>query len=281
MGYVKIPTRVALQDLNSAADINQLMENIEYVKALEELNYATYSLYYVQSSAPSSPAHGYLWYDTDDNKLYKYNAKTESWFEIDWQTAVKATPEWQSGKLRIGSDGILEIADGQATPNWYDCYPLSGSSYITIQDYSKKYYMYIGQTCHINSNIVPIVYCTTFTNHFRILKPTSSLVTTLRISDIDGTGYYYFHYMTSTAGHSGSSISTTSIRIAQNSNSYAITNMIIFYGGAQSTQIERHGNPDDFGVLHGACGLNISSNAYYVGKLNASGKIIIQRGGVI
>lgn len=146
MGYVVLPTRTS-NDLNSAADINQLMENIEYVKAsveneiqiIEELNYATYSLYYVQSSAPSSPEHGCLWYDTDDNKLYKYNIKTTNWTEIDWRTAVQATPEWQNGKLRI-NNGKLETTRYGDT--WIEVYPLCGANKIEVKNKEYLYYTF-------------------------------------------------------------------------------------------------------------------------------------------
>lgn len=130
--------------MNSSADINQLMENIEYVKAQTETNKiildiltASYSEYYVVSSLQTSPNHGRLNYRTSDNKLFKYNAITSTWVEIDWVNAVKATPEWQAGKLRIGNDGILEISpDGT---NWQDCYPAIGHI-ITPQDTSKLYF---------------------------------------------------------------------------------------------------------------------------------------------
>lgn len=36
MAFVTIPTRVALQDLNSAADINQLMDNDTYLKTIQD-----------------------------------------------------------------------------------------------------------------------------------------------------------------------------------------------------------------------------------------------------
>lgn len=160
MAFVTIPTRVALQDLNSAADINQLMENIEYVKAQTENNnsvvtneidikQATYSEYYVVDSLRTSPNHGELNYLTTNNKLYKYNAITGQWIEIDWVNAVKATPEWQSSTLFI-EKGVLKFKDWQGSSS-YQVYPLVGSNSFVLctldtSNYTYKYYMQIGST---------------------------------------------------------------------------------------------------------------------------------------
>lgn len=146
MGYIVLPTRTS-SDINSAADINQLMENIEYVKAQAENNnsvvtneidimQAAYSEYYVVDSLRTSPNHGELNYLTSDNKLFKYNAITSSWVEIDWVNIVKATSEWIDNKLRISSGKLQISPDGT---NWQDCYPTT-SNYIKYNDTTKLYY---------------------------------------------------------------------------------------------------------------------------------------------
>lgn len=235
MGYIVLPTRTS-NDLNSSADINQLMENIEYVKAQTEnnnniitnnieLQNATYSPYYVQSSAPSSPYHGYLWYNTTNNKLYKYNAETQEWVEINWQLAVQATPEWQENKLRIGADGILEIADAQSTPVWRDCYPLFGANKIRLTDTTKKYYLPISITAVITENIVPIVYCL-------------DLVTTFKLNGmyalVSSNGYIGLWLNETSVAMSGVHIGTINYTTYAHTlamQAYSVTNYTVVVGG--------------------------------------------------
>lgn len=145
-----------------------ILTPLQQLPTIQSDIYTSYSPYYVQSSAPSSPYIGWLWYDTTTNKLYKYSGT--DWIEINWQEIVKATTEWQSGKLRIGLDGILEIADGQATPVWYDCYPLIGAKQMHLQDTSIKYYLPIGSSAKITGgNVIPIVYNTLLYTSFMIV----------------------------------------------------------------------------------------------------------------
>ncbi len=158
MAFVQLPKRVALKDLNSAADINQLQENCDYLRSIVD---APYSPYYVQSTPPSGPAYGTLWYDTTTNKLYKYSGS--DWIEIDWQQIIKATPEWQAGKLRI-SNGMLQIADGQATPIWHDCYPLVGADVCYIKDLTKYYYLH--KACIGYGSRYPITFCSALTTTY-------------------------------------------------------------------------------------------------------------------
>ena len=155
MAYVQLPIRTSA-DLNSAADINQLQENCDYLRSIVD----PYSAYYVQSTPPSGPAYGTLWYDTTTNKLYKYS--DTDWIEIDWQQIVKATPEWQAGTLRVNS-GVLQITPNSGT-NWYNCYPAVGAKVIELAtldntSYTYKYWISPGQMVIIrNANHVPIVY---------------------------------------------------------------------------------------------------------------------------
>lgn len=69
---------------------------------------SNYSEYYVQNTEPTK-THGTLWYDTTNNKLFKYNKKLSKWVEIDWQQIIKATPEWKAGRLQITS-GQLQVS---------------------------------------------------------------------------------------------------------------------------------------------------------------------------
>lgn len=143
MAYVPLPTRVPYDTITSS-DVNQLQENIDHTYTLInnacgelDVTQLAYSEYYVVSSLRTSPKHGELNYLTTTNKLFKYNAVTQTWVEIDWVNAVQATPEWQDGKLQIGTDGILEISPNGT--NWQDCYPAIGHI-IKPQDTTKLYY---------------------------------------------------------------------------------------------------------------------------------------------
>ncbi len=100
----------------------------------------TYSRLTVGTSLPASPQHNDLFYNTSDNTLRKYDARTNTWTTIDWQTIVRASPEWQAGRLRINSStGRLEISpDGT---NWYECIPAVGSQAIELQSDSFYYHI--------------------------------------------------------------------------------------------------------------------------------------------
>lgn len=128
-----------------------------------KFGFETYSSMSVGTSLPSSPNHNDLFWNSSTLKLYKYDARTTTWTEINWQDIVKASPEWQAGRLRINSStGKLEISpDGT---NWYECIPAVGANAIglaTIDNtgYTYKYWIAPGQTVIIRSaNHVPIVY---------------------------------------------------------------------------------------------------------------------------
>ncbi len=124
----------------------------------------TYSRLTVGTSLPASPQHNDLFYNTSDNTLRKYDARTNTWTSVDWQTIVRASPEWQAGRLRINSStGRLEISpDGT---NWYPCIPAVGSQAIELasidnNNYSLLYWIAPGQTVIIrNANHVPNRVC--------------------------------------------------------------------------------------------------------------------------
>jgi hypothetical protein len=120
-----------------------------------DLSLATYSKYYVVSSLNASPAHGELNYRTSDNKLFKYNAVTQTWTEIDWVNAVKATPEWINQKLRT-TNGYLEIANGST--GWYQCYPVIGTSEIQDSTNYKYFLLPSAMAVYKNKSNINIVY---------------------------------------------------------------------------------------------------------------------------
>lgn len=125
--------------------------------------FETYSRLSVGTSFPASPNHNDLFWNSNELKPYKYDARTKTWSEIDWKTIVKASPEWQAGRLRINSlTGKLEISpDGT---NWYECIPAVGSQTVELAtvdntSFSYKYWIAPGQTVIIrNANHVPIAY---------------------------------------------------------------------------------------------------------------------------
>lgn len=124
----------------------------------------SYSKYYVQNTAPTTN-HGTLWYNTTNNKLYKYNNILSKWIEINWQEIVKATPEWQAGKLRVSS-GQLQITPNSGT-NWYNCYPACGSKTIGLTSDSYKIFPINGVTCIITTAFLPIVFAQEVLTSFR------------------------------------------------------------------------------------------------------------------
>ena len=97
---------------------------------------SNYSEYYVQNTEPTK-THGTLWYDTTNNKLFKYNEKLSKWVEIDWQQIIKATPEWKAGRLQITS-GQLQVSRYGDT--WTNVYPAIGSRIIRVMNETLQYY---------------------------------------------------------------------------------------------------------------------------------------------
>ena len=134
---------------------------------------STYSRMTVGTSYPTNPNHNDLFWNSSTLKLYRYDAVSSSWIEIDWKTIVKASPEFIAGRLRINSSsGQLEISpDGT---NWYACIPAVGSSAVEITtldntNFSYKYWIAPGQTAIIrNANHVPIVYTQALTSFWEI-----------------------------------------------------------------------------------------------------------------
>jgi len=266
MAFVKIPTRVALQDLNSAADINQLQENCDYLRSIVD---APYSAYYVQSTPPSD-SYGTLWYDTTTNKLYKYLG---GWNEIDWQTIVRATPEWQAGKLQVIS-GILQIYNGSS---WFDCYPMVGSKFFKIIDYTKKYYQQIGTfTAIVNSNQVPIVFAREMINFFRTYS-TASISKNLTVSNIASIGNYFHHFYLYNSGHNANSAGNNNLIIQPGSNSSGVCDIMLNSSSAMATVIANYYDGVGWGVSHCSSAVQMPSTAYYLGVLDTAGTIIVER----
>ena len=268
MAFVQLPKRVALKDLNSAADINQLQENCDYLRSIVD---APYSAYYVQSTPPSGPAYGTLWYDTTTNKLYKYS--DTDWIEIDWQQIIKATPEWQAGKLQVIS-GILQIYNGSS---WFDCYPMVGSKFFKIIDYTKKYYQQIGTfTAIVNSNQVPIVFAREMINFFRTYS-TASISRYLAVSEILSTGDYYNHFYSYHYGHGTSTASANVLIIQHAQYSSSVCDIMLNSSDARATVISYFNDGNRWGVSHCSSSIPMPSTAYYLGVLNTAGTIIVER----
>ena len=242
MAYVQLPIRTSA-DLNSAADINQLQENCDYLRSIVD---APYSAYYVQSTPPSGPAYGTLWYDTTTNKLYKYLG---GWNEIDWQTIVRATPEWEAGKLRVNS-GVLQITPNSGT-NWFDCYPMVGSKFFKIIDYTKKYYQQIGTfTAIVNSEQVPIVFAREMINFFRIYS-TASIPGWLTVSNIASTGNFYHHYYLNDLGHNVySSDNCNALYIKADVYSSGVCDIMLNSSDARATTIAYYDGGSRWGLSH-------------------------------
>lgn len=178
----------------------------------------SYAPYYVQSSAPSGSYHGWLWYDTTTNKLYQYNAYKADWVEIDWVTAIQATPEWQAGKLRINS-GILQITPNSGT-NWFDCYPALGAHSILLQNYSVKYFPFydINIVCTgPSATVIPIVFAKELPTLFeyRLHTPNAVDMPALSFSGQNANGEYrvLYHDGAGTYAHSYNDADTY-VRIA-------------------------------------------------------------------
>jgi len=276
MAFVQLPKRVALKDLNSAADINQLQENCDYLRSIVD---APYSAYYVQSTPPSGPAYGTLWYDTTTNKLYKYS--DTDWIEIDWQQIIKATPEWKAGKLRVSS-GVLQITPNSGT-NWYDCYPLVSSQNFVIKDYTRKYYQEIGTTVIIyNSDQAPVVFARELINHYRIYSATGQPSLLILSNILCPGGNLYNHYNISGLGHNAYSASVDRIIIKDKPTSSGVCDLMINNIHARTTSIEHFSEDNSaWGVLHISTAIATPSTAYYLGTLGPIGSILIEKKGVI
>jgi len=129
----------------------------------DNFSYSTYSKMKVGNSFPTSPNHSDLFYNQTNNTLWRYDAISSNWIPIDWQTIIKASPEYQANRLRVNSiTGKLEISpDGQT---WYECIPAVGNKTIELMtfdnvDFSYKYWIVPGQIVIIrNANHIPIVY---------------------------------------------------------------------------------------------------------------------------
>ena len=265
MAYIALPIRTS-NDLNAASDINQLQENCDYLRSIVD---APYSAYYVQSTPPSDIAYGTLWYDTTTNKLYRYLG---GWNEIDWQTIVRATPEWQAGTLRVSS-GVLQITPNSGT-NWYNCYPLVGSKIFKITDYTKKYYQTIGTfVLTWNTTQIPIVFAREMLNHFRLYLAVDQPIR-LFVSNTASSGYFWMHYNTSLYGHSSYSNSTERLLLKDKDGSSSVCDIMLEVFVARTASIEYNGHD---GVMNSATSIAMPSTAYYLGVLNGAGTTIIER----
>ncbi len=151
---------IFLQNLNSATYIiNPSSVSVDYVSQ---------SRLFVGTSQPSNPQHGDLFYNISNNALQKFDERTRARIPIEWQSIVRASPEWQAGRLRINpSTGRLEISPNGS--NWYWCIPAVGSLVIELMNidntnYSLLYWIAPGQTVIIKRranhipNHIPIVY---------------------------------------------------------------------------------------------------------------------------
>jgi len=129
----------------------------------DNFSYSTYSKMKVGNSFPTSPNHSDLFYNQTNNTLWRYDAISSNWIPIDWQTIIKASPEYQANRLRVNSiTGELEISPDGLT--WYGCIPAVGNKAIELMtfdsvNFSYKYWIAPGQTVIIrNANHIPIVY---------------------------------------------------------------------------------------------------------------------------
>ena len=232
----------------------------------------SYSKYYVQDTAPTIN-HGTLWYNTTNNKLYKYNNILSKWIEINWQEIVKATPEWQAGKLQVSS-GILQIYNGSS---WFDCYPMVGSKFFKIIDYTKKYYQQIGTfTAIVNSNQVPIVFAREMINFFRTYS-TASNSTLLTVSNIASTGNFYHQYYLNDLSHDAYSANCNALCIKEGIYSSGVCDIMLNSSNARATVIAYYDDGTAVGVIHSSSTIPMPSTAYYLGVLNGAGTIIVER----
>jgi len=128
----------------------------------DNFSYSTYSTMKVGNSFPTSPNHSDLFYNQTNNTLWRSDAISSNWIPIDWQTIIKASPEYQANRLRVNSTtGKLEISPNGTT--WYECIPAVGNKTIELMtfdnSYSYKYWIAPGQIVIIrNANHIPIVY---------------------------------------------------------------------------------------------------------------------------
>ena len=129
----------------------------------DNFSYSTYSKMKVGNSFPTSPNHSDLFYNQTNNTLWRYDAISSNWIPIDWQTIIKASPEYQANRLRVNSiTGKLEISPDGTT--WYECIPAVGNKTIELMtfdnvNFSYKYWIAPGQIVIIrNANHIPIVY---------------------------------------------------------------------------------------------------------------------------
>jgi len=129
----------------------------------DNFSYSTYSKMKVGNSFPTSPNHSDLFYNQTNNTLWRYDAISSNWIPIDWQTIIKASPEYQANRLRVNSiTGKLEISPDGST--WYECIPAVGNKTIELMtfdnvNFSYKYWIMPGQIVIIrNANHIPIVY---------------------------------------------------------------------------------------------------------------------------
>jgi len=129
----------------------------------DNFSYSTYSKMEVGNSFPTSPNHSDLFYNQTNNTLWRYDAISSNWIPIDWQTIIKASPEYQANRLRVNSiTGKLEISPDGTT--WYECIPAVGNKVIELMtidntNFSYKYWISPGQIVIIrDANHIPIVY---------------------------------------------------------------------------------------------------------------------------
>ena len=129
----------------------------------DNFSYSTYSKMQVGNSFPTSPNHSDLFYNQTNNTLWRYDAISSNWIPINWQTIIKASPEYQANRLRVNSiTGKLEISPNGTT--WYECIPAVGNKTIELMTFDNSYFSYKywiapGQIVIIrNANHIPIVY---------------------------------------------------------------------------------------------------------------------------
>ncbi len=157
----------------------------------------TYSRLSVGTVEPLTPNHNDLFYNTTLNTLKRYDSRTSSWIDIDWQNIIKASPEFISGRLRVNSTtGKLEISPNGT--NWFECIPAVGSDTIELAtvdntNFSYKYWVAPGQTVIVrNSNHLPIISIPQNVFDIRIRISSSSAVSAylLWVGNVSNTSYY-------------------------------------------------------------------------------------------
>ena len=187
-----------------------------------KFGFETYSRLSVGTSFPASPNHNDLFWNSNELKLYKYDARTETWTEIDWKTIVKASPEWQAGRLRINSStGQLEISpDGT---NWYACIPAVGASAIVIDhDTTNKFFclpntkVIIRVSSTVTSVYLPIVFTRNVFRTFKIrfsqeIASTPGTYLKLLVSNVDSSTRVQYWWNGNYSG-AGIGISTRGIK---------------------------------------------------------------------